>query len=226
MVSERDSKIGAQSKRTIMCNVCATVECRRGYPKGIPPFCLATRFHEILEQTKTEYSAPDVIDIYLASGRVVANGYGKWPRIQEAIEFAKELNLKKIGFASCVALIRELGLITELFLGAGFDTISACCQLGRVSPEARGVTVDYRDLRGLYCNPIAQAEILNTEGTQMNFILGLCLGHDILFTRYSKAPVSTLIVKDRVTGHNPAAALYSSFHRTPLWKLYCNKDID
>ncbi len=215
-----------EPKGTIMCHLCATMECRRGYPKGIPPYCVATRFHDVVERTKTEYSAPDTIDIYVASGRVVANGYGKWPRIQEAIEFAKELKLSKIGLASCVALIRELAMISELFIGAGFEVISAACQVGRVSPRERGVEVDFKDFRGLYCNPIAQAEILNSEGTQLNYILGLCLGHDILFTRYSKAPVSTLIVKDRVTGHNPAVALYSSFHRRPLWKLYCDKDID
>ena len=214
-----------EPKGTIMCNVCASLECRRGYPEGIPAYCLATRFHDVLEQTKTEYSTPDSIDIYKAASAVVTNGYGKWPRIQEAIEFAKELKVTKIGLASCVALIRELGLITELFTGVGFEVISAACQIGRVSAEARGVA-ELKDSRGVYCNPIAQAGILNSEGTQLNFILGLCLGHDMLFNRYSKAPVSTLIVKDRVTGHNPVAALYSSFHRRPLWKLYCEKDID
>jgi uncharacterized metal-binding protein len=205
------------------CNDCTAMECKRGYPKGIPPYCLATRFKDIVERAKPEYSAPDVINIYKASGRVVSNGYGKWPRIQEAIEFAKELKLSKIGLASCAALSAELGMVAELFLGAGFDTITAICQIGRVSPESRGVTVDSKDSRGLYCNPIAQAEIFNRESTQLNFVLGLCLGHDILFSRYSKAPVSTLIVKDRVTGHNPGAALYCSSHHQALLKLYCGQ---
>lgn len=212
-------------KGTIMCHLCATLECRPGYPKGIPPYCEATRFHDVLEQTKTEYSTPDAIDIYKAAGTVVTNGYGKWTRIQEAIEFAKELKLTKIGLASCVALIRELRMVGELFTGAGFEVISTACQVGKVQPEARGVP-ELKDSRGATCNPIAQAEILNSEGTELNYILGLCLGHDILFTRYSKAPVSTLIVKDRVTGQNPVAALYASQHRRPLWKLYCDKDVD
>jgi uncharacterized metal-binding protein len=42
----------------------------------------------------------------------------------------------------------------------------------------------------------------------MNIIVGLCVGHDMLFAKYSSAPVTTLVVKDRVTGHNPAAVLY------------------
>jgi uncharacterized metal-binding protein len=71
------------------------------------------------------------------------------------------------------------------------------------------------------CNPIGQALFLNEAGTDLNIICGLCVGHDILFTKYSEAPVTTIIVKDRVLGHNPAAVLYSSYHRKKilgLWK--------
>ena len=79
------------------------------------------------------------------------------------------------------------------------------------------------DHRGLFCNPIAQAEICNNAGTQLNYILGLCLGHDIIFMRNPKAPVSVLIVKDRVTGHNPAAALYAHHLHRPLFNRYCGE---
>jgi uncharacterized metal-binding protein len=47
-------------------------------------------------------------------------------------------------------------------------------------------------------------------------IIGLCVGHDMLFTSNSKAPVTTLIVKDRMLGHNPIIALYSGYHRAIL----------
>jgi uncharacterized metal-binding protein len=49
---------------------------------------------------------------------------------------------------------------------------------------------------------------LNENGTELNIIVGLCIGHDLLFSMKSKAPVTTLIVKDKFTGHNPAVALY------------------
>ena len=39
-------------------------------------------------------------------------------------------------------------------------------------------------------------------------MLGLCLGHDTLFFQYCRVPVTVLAVKDRVTGHNPLAAIY------------------
>ena len=49
--------------------------------------------------------------------------------------------------------------------------------------------------------------------TSFNIIVGLCVGHDMLFTMNSKAPVTTLIVKDRFTGHNPVISLYTKYHR-------------
>ena len=58
------------------------------------------------------------------------------------------------------------------------------------------------------CNPIAQAMLLNQQGTQFNIALGLCVGHDSMFYKYSDALVTTLVAKDRVLGHNPAAAIY------------------
>ena len=61
-----------------------------------------------------------------------------------------------------------------------------------------------------FCNPILQAEILNKAGTELNIIMGLCVGHDTLFIKHSKAPVTYLIVKDRVLCHNPAGALYTT----------------
>ena len=36
-------------------------------------------------------------------------------------------------------------------------------------------------------------------------LVGLCVGHDSLFIKYSEAPVTTLVTKDRVLAHNPVA---------------------
>ena len=214
-----------KSKGTIMCSACKELECRHGYPDGIPAYCAVNEYSDVIERTKMEYATIENIDIYRASAEVAAKGYRQWPRIQEAIEFAKELKLGKIGLASCIALVPELRLVTKLFMGAGFNVVSVACQIGRVSPKDRGV-LNINESHGATCNPIAQAEILNCEGTELNYILGLCLGHDILFNRYSKAPVSTLIVKDRVTGNNPAAVLYTFHQRQYLTKNYCGEDTE
>ena len=60
------------------------------------------------------------------------------------------------------------------------------------------------------CNPIGQAIFLNEAKTELNIILGLCVGHDSLFIKYSKAPVTVFAVKDRVLGHNPLAVIYQA----------------
>jgi len=51
---------------------------------------------------------------------------------------------------------------------------------------------------------------LNKSKTDLNILLGLCVGHDSLFIKYSDAPITVLAVKDRVMGHNPLAAVYLS----------------
>ena len=40
--------------------------------------------------------------------------------------------------------------------------------------------------------------------------MGLCVGHDSLFNKYSEALVITLVTKDRVLVHNPVVSLYTS----------------
>ena len=60
------------------------------------------------------------------------------------------------------------------------------------------------------CNPILQAKMLNHAKTDLNVVVGLCVGHDSLFYKYSEALTTTAVTKDRVLGHNPAAALYTA----------------
>ena len=60
------------------------------------------------------------------------------------------------------------------------------------------------------CSPIAQAEVLNHMKVDLAIMLGLCIGHDTLFIKYCRVPMTVLAVKDRVFGHNPLAALYLS----------------
>ena len=48
----------------------------------------------------------------------------------------------------------------------------------------------------------------NEQETEFNIAIGLCVGHDSLFYKYSNAPVTTLVAKDRVLAHNPCGAIY------------------
>jgi len=118
---------------------------------------------------------------------------------------------KKIGIATCIGLLEETRQLDLILKAQGFESYSICCKASSVDKLDVGVAEHQKMRPGTFepaCNPIAQARILAEYGTEMNIIVGLCVGHDMLFTKHSKAPVTTLVTKDRVTGHNPVAALY------------------
>ena len=60
------------------------------------------------------------------------------------------------------------------------------------------------------CNAIGQAIVLNEAHTDLNILLGLCVGHDSLFIKHSDAPITVFAVKDRVLCHNPLAVIYGA----------------
>ncbi len=142
------------------------------------------------------------------------------PRMLEIIKFSQMMGWKKLGVAFCTGLSDEARRVVEILEKAGFEVCSVRCKCGGIDKTELGVPEEHK-IVSLYgelgrfeaaCNPIVQAEVLNSENVDLNIIVGLCIGHDILFTKYSNAPVTTLIVKDRVTGHNPVASLYSGYH--------------
>jgi uncharacterized metal-binding protein len=135
----------------------------------------------------------------------------RWTRVEDTIAFAKLMGYKKIGMATCIGLLDESERLAKILTAQGFEPVSVCCKAGSIDKLELGLAESDKVRPGTFepaCNPIAQAEICNRMGTDMNIIVGLCVGHDMLFNKHSKAPVTTLVVKDRVTGHNPIAVLY------------------
>jgi uncharacterized metal-binding protein len=146
------------------------------------------------------------------AARVEAKGYMKWTRVEDTIEFARSMGYRKLGIACCVGLKREGAILQSILRRNGFEVASAICKTGGVPKEMLGVRDEEKVHPGQFeamCNPIAQAKLLDAAGSELNILVGLCVGHDALFTKASKAPVTTLIAKDRVLGHNPAVALYN-----------------
>ena len=212
-----------KEKDTTTC-LCRKMGCWRGDAEGTPPYCQANNYVAEIKKANEVYATPEVVDIYTAACVVGKKNDGYRARIEEALDFTREMKFSRVGFAACVAFGRELEVIRRLFEKAGIEVFSAGCQIGRSSATDRGLPHLEAYPDNSTCNPIAQAEILNDAETQLNFIIGLCMGHDILFTRHSKAPVSTLIVKDRLLGNNPAAAVYGWHARRALFKLRRSDD--
>ena len=134
-------------------------------------------------------------------------------RVVEIYEFAEKMQYRRLGLAFCVGLAKEAGIVEEILKDRGFEVISVLCKAGRTSKDRIGIEDEDKIHQGTdesMCNPIFQAKLMNHEKTELNILLGLCVGHDSIFFKYAEAPTTVLAVKDRVTGHNPLAAIYLS----------------
>lgn len=195
--------------RKYTCVDCGTTACD-SKDGAYPPFCLTENMdEEVLEKALDAYSEKDR-EVMKAAARVEYEGYLKWPRVQEIMEFAKKMDFQKIGIATCVGLIREAGIFAEILRSQGFEVFSVVCKAGAVPKTDMGIDEECNAVGKNMCNPVLQATMMNEEGTDLNVVVGLCVGHDSLFYKHSDAYVTTLVTKDRVTGHNPAAALYTA----------------
>ena len=192
------------------CANCTVYACREESPEKLPKNC-PIRKPELIEQAFQTCMLPENRDFYVTASELEALGYCQWPRIKETIQFCLRMGYQKIGLAFCFGLRKEAKIVDELLRGAGLDVVSVICKAGGVDKARCGIADEHKLRPGNFeamCNPIAQAMLLNEQKTQFNIALGLCVGHDSMFYRYSDALVTTLVAKDRVTGHSPAAALY------------------
>jgi len=209
------------------CSKCNTKPCRteKFGEDALPFFCPMKNVEASIKEALLQYDRSDLRELYLAATigekeayeRVRGMNVAVRPRIREIAEFAKRMNAKSVGMAFCVGLSDEARGAVEILEGHGLVVHSVCCKCGAVDKTKLGVPREHKisdpESFEAGCNPIVQAEVLNKAGTGFNVIVGLCVGHDMLFTMASKAPVTTLIAKDRVTGHNPLASLYVRYHR-------------
>lgn len=162
---------------------------------------------------KTYQEDPEVRKMAIAAARTEGRSYMKWTRVEDTIDFAREMGYKKLGIATCVGLISESRILTKILEIKGFEVVSICCKSGAIPKEDIGLLDSEKAIPGTFepiCNPVAQARLLDASGSELNILVGLCVGHDSLFIKHSRAPVTVLIAKDRMTCHNPAAALYGT----------------
>ena len=192
------------------CAECSVAACRSGELDKMPKNC-PMRDTAYFEQILDEYLNPENHEFYLTSVAIEYLGYCRWPRVREIAEFARRMGYTRIGMGFCVGLHKEAAIVSRLLRKQGFEVVSVACKTGAIPKTKVGYPEEmllHPETYESMCNPIAQAQLLNREKTQLNICFGLCVGHDSLFYKYCEAPVTTLVVKDRVTGHNPAAAIY------------------
>ena len=195
------------------CAYCPTVSCVFGTREGAPRFCPGVNRQERVSEASRALEDDETLRCAREASRVEGAGYCRWTRVQEIIEFARRMGFEKIGVAFCIGLIREARSFSDILKAHGFEVVSVCCKVGIAPKETLGLSDDEKIRPGTFeghCNPIAQALILDGERCDLNVLVGLCVGHDALFFKHTRTLTTVLIAKDRVTGHNPAAVLYTS----------------
>ena len=198
-----------------ICAICGVRACSAEPGTKQPPaFCPMPVEAELLEEVERAYlEEEDVRRLAQASARTEAAGYCRATRIEEIMDFARRIGAHKLGIAHCVGLMHEARLAREILMAGGFEVYTVCCKVGSIAKEKIDLKDEEKIRPGQYealCSPVGQAALLAKAGTQLNVVVGLCVGHDSLFFMHSQAPATVLIAKDRVLGHNPVACLYTS----------------
>lgn len=178
---------------------------------------------------RRRYLDPEIHAIYEASVRSSAL-CSNLTRVQEIIEFARGLGVRKIGLASCTIMLNEARTFARILRDAGFETYGVACKNESNHRSDLDIHVSEGSQDTILCNPIMQARLLEEAGTELNVVVGLCVGHDALFYKHSAAVTTTLAGKDHITMNNPCAALYghNSIYRKRIQETVdsCRADLD
>ena len=202
-------KLKPEQMSCVDCHVCACEQEDGTYPEFCPTAALMEEEDGLFDKTLNLYLDDEENNrIAIASAEVEQENYGKMTRLEEIAEFAKKIGARRLGIATCVGLIEEARAAAKFYRHKGFEVYAVACKVGSVPKIAIGLDLTSEALGKMMCNPILQAHILNEKKTDLNIVVGLCVGHDSLFYKYSDALCTTLVTKDRVLCHNPAAVLY------------------
>jgi uncharacterized metal-binding protein len=206
------------------CAYCPTTvrACRRGLAEVEGPgFCPSKVAPDTQEMARSYYDEPETLKVSVESARVEAEGYCRWTRVEEIVQFSKKMGFKNIGIANCISFVDHAYVLSGILESHGFEVLSVACKNGNIPKEDLGLRDDEKIRPGQFealCNPVSQAELLNEAGAEFNVVMGLCIGHDSLFFKYAKGLSTVLVAKDRVLGHNPVAALQlADSYYSRLW---------
>ena len=200
----------------LTCDSCTVHACSSHKLEEMPANC-PMRSREQYPQIMQEYEKPENAEFFVNCALVEQEGDWRWNRVREIIELCRKMNYHKVGLAFCIGFKKEAKVFCKILRKKGLQVESICCKNGSYDKAGLGIPEEGKFKPGEFeasCNPIAQAWFLSQTDADLFVMMGLCVGHDSIFlryaARYSDAPVTVFAVKDRVTGHNPCAALYGA----------------
>lgn len=192
------------------CAKCPPKLCVLGPSDDGPEYCAMKISADVFEQARAIVARPEIQKMFRGVATTWKDSRLSKNRIEEIMIYARNMGFRRLGLAFCIGLAGEAEVVSAVFEKAGFDVISGCCMTGGFSSDDVGLPESDKIVRGgrqPQCNPVGQALIMNKYQTDLNVILGLCVGDDALFIKHSEAPVTVLAVKDRIHAHNPLAAI-------------------
>jgi len=128
-------------------------------------------------------------DFLVQSALVEAEGYCRWTRIREVVEFARKLGYNRLGLAHDPDMAPLARKVARFLEDSGFEPV--------LSPDS------------VAHDPLALARKFRDTATELNILSGMCVGHEALFIRESRAPVVGLVARDVRLRHNPGAGIYT-----------------
>jgi len=152
-----------------------------------------------------EYRDISTSEIVQAAAELVDFGRaGQLSRIEEIIEFARLMNYQRLGIAYCYGMEQHAKILERMLTDKGFTVATVSCSVGGLKQsEVNSESCIHK----VSCNPLGQAQQLNSENVGLTLIVGICMGHDILLNRNLKMDFTTFVVKDRFYNHSPLMGL-------------------
>lgn len=172
----------------------------------IPSACPTRAMPEVFEKAGETYrkEGEDARTLWKAFSRLVGTGGASRSRVEHIIEFSTSAGFKTIGIAGCVRYITEMQFLRKLFAKYGFESHVAVCKMDGLGFD--DIRIE-KESDWIICNPLAQAELLNGLQCDLNVTLGLCMGHDLIFGKYSEAYVTNLVVKEKISDDAPSQTI-------------------
>jgi len=171
-----------------------------------PAGCPTKEFSDVKDEILDAYKDEELKDFYLFCSDLSGDMKS---RIEETLMLASSMKYKRLGLAFCAGLRKEAAIVNSFFERKGFEVVSVICRCGNIKKGDFVESDDPKENKKGFCNPMLQARVLNEAKAEWNIVLGLCVGHDSIFMKYSKAMCTVLAAKDRVSGHNPLAPVYT-----------------
>jgi uncharacterized metal-binding protein len=167
-------------RKSVKCALCRNKDCLKGKNCSVI-------------KSGLKFSVDDLKAVKISSW--LASSHVKRTKLEEITIYAKRLGYRRIGIAFCIEYEREARLVYDI-LSRYFEVFSICCKVCGLDKAELGIHESDDSEFEVACNPIGQAILLNGDFTDLNILIGLKTGYDIIFAKYSAVPSMTLPLQE------------------------------